>query len=40
LPERYTLGWIILGTAVFLAPSEDASYYAVAAYRLRHAGYR
>jgi hypothetical protein len=30
------LGWIILGTAVFLALSEDASYYAVADYRLRH----
>jgi hypothetical protein len=32
------LGWIILGTAVFLALSEDASYYAVADYRLRHGG--
>jgi hypothetical protein len=32
------LGWIILATAVFLALSEDASYYAVADYRLRHGG--
>jgi len=32
------LGWIILGTAVFLALSEDASYYTVADYRLRHGG--
>ena len=32
------LGWIILGTAVFLALSEDASYYAVADYLLRHGG--
>jgi hypothetical protein len=32
------LGWIILGTAIFLALSEDASYYAVADYRLRHGG--
>src|SRR6266516_1432528 len=32
------LGWIILGTAVFLALSEDASFYAVADYRLRHGG--
>jgi len=32
------LGWILLGTAVFLALSEDASYYAVADYRLRHGG--
>ena len=32
------LGWIILGTAGFLALSEDASYYAVADYRLRHGG--
>ena len=30
------LGWIILATGVFLALSEDASYYAVADYRLRH----
>jgi hypothetical protein len=32
------LGWIILGTAVFFALSEDASYYTVADYRLRHGG--
>jgi hypothetical protein len=32
------LGWIILGVAVFLALSEDASYYTVADYRLRHGG--
>jgi signal transduction histidine kinase len=32
------LGWIILGTAVFLALSQDASFYAVADYRLRHGG--
>jgi hypothetical protein len=32
------LGWIILGTAVFFALSEDASFYAVADYRLRHGG--
>jgi signal transduction histidine kinase len=32
------LGWIILGTAVFLALSQDASFYAVANYRLRHGG--
>jgi len=32
------LGWIILGVAVFFALSEDASYYTVADYRLRHGG--
>jgi hypothetical protein len=32
------LGWIILGSACFLALSEDASFYAVADYRLRHGG--
>jgi hypothetical protein len=32
------LGWIILGTAVFLALSEDASYYTVADYRVRQGG--
>jgi hypothetical protein len=32
------LGWIILGGAAFLALSEDASYYAVADYRLHHGG--
>jgi hypothetical protein len=32
------LGWLILGVAGFLALSEDASFYAVADYRLRHGG--
>jgi signal transduction histidine kinase len=32
------LGWIMLGTAIFLALSQDASFYAVADYRLRHGG--
>ena len=32
------LGWILLATGVFLALSEDASYYTVAGYRLRHDG--
>jgi hypothetical protein len=32
------LGWIMLGVALFLALSEDASFYAVADYRLRHGG--
>ena len=32
------LGWIILATAVLIALSEDASYYTVADYRLRHGG--
>jgi hypothetical protein len=32
------LGWIILGAAAFLALSEDASYFTVADYRLRHGG--
>ena len=32
------LGWIILGAAVFLVLSEDASFYTVADYRLRHGG--
>ncbi len=32
------LGWIILGAAAFLALSEDASYYAVADYRVHHGG--
>jgi hypothetical protein len=32
------LGWIMLGTAVFLMLSEDASFYAIADYRLRHGG--
>ena len=30
------LGWIILGIGVCLALGEDAGYYAVADYRLRH----
>ena len=32
------LGWILLGLAVFLAVAEDASFYVVACYRLRHGG--
>ena len=32
------LGWIMLGGAFFGALSEDASFYAVADYRLRHGG--
>jgi hypothetical protein len=32
------LGWIILAAAGFLALSEDASFYVVADYRLRHGG--
>jgi len=32
------LGWLILGVAGFLALSEDASFYAVANYRLRSGG--
>jgi hypothetical protein len=32
------LGWVILGLAAFFALSEDASYYTVADYRLRHGG--
>ena len=32
------LGWIMLGAAVFLVLSEDASFYTVADYRLRHGG--
>jgi len=34
------LGWVILGAAGFFALSEDASYYAVADYRLGHGGCR
>ncbi|HEY6277389.1 MAG TPA: hypothetical protein VIX86_13775, partial [Streptosporangiaceae bacterium] len=30
------LGWVILGMAAFFALSEDASFYTVADYRLRH----
>jgi hypothetical protein len=33
---RNPLGWLLLGGAVFLALSQDASFYAVADYRLRH----
>ena len=32
------LGWAILAAAAFFAISEDASFYAVADYRLRHGG--
>jgi hypothetical protein len=32
------LGWIMLGVAFFLTLSEDASFYTVADYRLRHGG--
>jgi len=32
------LGWIMLGAAVFLVLSEDASFYTVADYRLRQGG--
>jgi hypothetical protein len=32
------LGWIMLGGALFGALSEDASFYTVANYRLRHGG--
>jgi hypothetical protein len=35
---RNPLGWVILAMAVFAALSEDASYYTVADYRLRHGG--
>jgi hypothetical protein len=35
---RNPLGWIILAAAGFLALSEDASFYVVADYRLRHGG--
>src|ERR1035438_2993179 len=33
---RNPLGWIILGIAFFFTLSEDASFYAVADYGLRH----
>jgi hypothetical protein len=32
------LGWVLLGGGLFGALSEDASFYAVADYRLRHGG--
>ena len=35
---RNPLGWILLASAVFGALSEDASFYVVADYRLRHGG--
>lgn len=35
---RNPLGWLLLGGAVFLALSEDASFYTVADYRLRSGG--
>ena len=35
---RNPLGWIFLVSAVFSALSEDASFYAVADYRLHHGG--
>jgi hypothetical protein len=35
---RNPLGWIILSVAGFWALSEDASFYVVAVYRLRHGG--
>jgi hypothetical protein len=35
---RNALGWMFLAAAVFLALSEDASFYTVADYRLHHGG--
>jgi len=35
---RNPLGWMFLAAAVFLALSEDASFYTVADYRLYHGG--
>jgi hypothetical protein len=35
---RNPLGWIMLGGAMFSSLSQDASFYAVADYRLRHGG--
>jgi hypothetical protein len=35
---RNPLGWILLGTATFGVLSQDASFYMVADYRLRHGG--
>ena len=35
---RNPLGWLILALAGFFALSEDASFYVVASYRLRHGG--
>jgi len=35
---RNPLGWILLGGAIFGVLSQDASFYVVADYRLRHGG--
>ena len=35
---RNPLGWILLGAAAFSSLSQDASFYMVADYRLRHGG--
>ncbi len=35
---RNPLGWILLGGAMFSSLSQDASFYAIADYRLRHGG--
>src|ERR1700683_5654840 len=35
---RNPLGWILLGGATFDVLSQDASFYVVADYRLRHGG--
>jgi hypothetical protein len=35
---RNLLGWTLLGMAAFGALSEDASFYNLADYRLRHGG--
>jgi hypothetical protein len=35
---RNPLGWVMMAVAGFLALSEDASFYVVADYRLRHGG--
>jgi hypothetical protein len=35
---RNPLGWLLLGGAVFLTLSQDASFYTVADFRLRHGG--
>ena len=35
---RNPLGWILLGGALFSSLSQDASFYVVADYRLRHGG--
>ncbi len=36
--SRNPLGWILLGAATFNVLSQDASFYVVADYRLRHGG--